>query len=504
MLPSELLVAKTFRGEVKPCYLSPTPPLLHLACSLIDIYRRGIGRRRSEVRSKVRELECGPHNFRIIRGLSSILDRLSTFSTESPVDPYTIRRTLFSLSGGYVGSSADRQRVISEASKELGVPPEWIERYLWSDLEGEQILKDLSPITPEGLLAQYNLSITQTLLFKSKSVEFSADGNWRRIFRAIKRLGLMYTVSTGSNKNYTVEVEGPASLIKIAERYGTSLAKLLPEVLACKNWRITAQIIRGRRLLNFHLSSSDGILFPGFQPGPVTYDSSIEESFARRFYSLCSNWKLLREPDPLPVVGGVILPDFAFELRGRRVYMEIVGFWTPEYIKRKVSKLRSVHGVELIVAVDSSLGLSEEIPGYVIAFTGEVPLRPVLDILDRIEKEIVASEVRSMESLPINIKGACVNVVEVASELGLSKEALLIRLSESPPDDYLLIGENLIRKDQLARLELIISGESRLEPIAKRLAEEGIDNPLPLLRYFGYNLRWRSLDSAEVVRGEGR
>lgn len=502
MLPSELLLVKVFKNEIRPYYLSKTPQLLNLASSMLEIYRRNIGSKRSEIRSQVRALEYGPYNFRLVRGLSAVLDRFSLFATDSPVDPYIIRRTVFSLSGGCTESSTERRAVILEASKQLGVPPDCVERFLWSDLEGEQILKDFSPISPEELIAQYNLSITQTLLFKSNFVEFSADGNWKHIFRAIKRLGLMYTITKGSDTKYTIAVEGPVSVIKLTERYGTSLAKLLPEILACKNWLIKAQIIRGRRLLNFQLKSSEGITFPETRREPLTYDSSLEESFARRFSSLGSKWALLREPDPIPVGNGVMLPDFAFELGKKRVYMEIVGFWTPEYIKKKTSKLRSIQGIDIIVAVDSSLGVIEGVPGYVVPFTGEVPLRPVLEILEKIERDIIASELRLMEHLPINLKGTCVPLAVLASELGVSKEALLKRISESPPDGYILIDEVLVQKDHLPRLKSIISGEPSLKSITTKLAEEGITNPIPFLRHFGYSIKWHGLDSAEVIKAE--
>ncbi|MEM3366307.1 MAG: DUF790 family protein, partial [Candidatus Methanomethyliaceae archaeon] len=126
MLPSELLVAKIFKGTIKPCYLSPTPPLLDLAETMIEIYRSNVGKKRSEIRSQLRLLEYGPHNFRLIRGLSAVLDRFSDFSTESPLDPRAIRRKIFSLSGGFVPSRSKRDEILLEASKDLGIPPEWI------------------------------------------------------------------------------------------------------------------------------------------------------------------------------------------------------------------------------------------------------------------------------------------------------------------------------------------------------------------------------------------
>ncbi|MBC7113323.1 MAG: DUF790 family protein [Candidatus Methanomethyliales bacterium] len=501
MLPSELLVAKTFKGTVRPCYLAPTPQLLNLAQTIIEIYNNHLGKKRSQLRSQLRLLEYGPHNFRLIRGLSTVLDRFSGFVTESPIDPQIIRKTIFALSKGFVPSPTKKQEIILKASEMLNVPPEWIERYMWSDLEGEQILKSFTPPTPKELLAHYNLSLTQTLLFKSKFVEFSVEGNWKRIFRSIKRLGLMYSIS-GSPGNYNVAVEGPISIIKMTERYGTSLAKLLPEILASKNWRIHAQIIgRGNRLFNFELKSSEGVHFPDLIPEVETYDSSIEESFAKRFSSLGSKWRLLREPDPIPVPGGAMIPDFAFELQGRRVYLEIVGFWTSEYIKKKISKLHAVRDHNLIIAVDVDLGISGEIPGDVITFRGEVPLKPILDRLETEERAMVASELNRLERLPLVVDGPLVHVGDLAANLGVSRVALLKRLSDSPPGGYVLVGEDLIRKDQLQRLASKITCGS-LEELVRKLRSEGISDPIALIYHLGFTIKWRGLNSAEVVKSQ--
>src|SRR5665647_228770 len=74
----------------------------------------------------------------------------------------------------------------------------------------------------------------------------------------------------------------------------------------------------------------------------VTYDSAVEESFASQFQAVKSGWTLKREPEPVPAGTQVIIPDFSFERAGVKVYLEIVGFWTEEYLLRKIEKLKQV------------------------------------------------------------------------------------------------------------------------------------------------------------------
>jgi predicted nuclease of restriction endonuclease-like RecB superfamily len=71
-----------------------------------------------------------------------------------------------------------------------------------------------------------------------------------------------------------------------------------------------------------------------------TYDSEIEKSFALQFQAVKSGWTLKREPEPIPAGNQVIIPDFSIERAGIKVYLEIVGFWTEEYLRRKIEKLK--------------------------------------------------------------------------------------------------------------------------------------------------------------------
>ena len=57
----------------------------------------------------------------------------------------------------------------------------------------------------------------------------------------------------------------------------------------------------------------------------------------------------------------VLLPDFALEYPdGRRAILEIVGFWTPEYLDEKLAKIRQADVENLILAVSEELDCTSE------------------------------------------------------------------------------------------------------------------------------------------------
>jgi len=119
---------------------------------------------------------------------------------------------------------------------------------------------------------------------------------------------------------------------------------------------------------------------------PPAYDSLLEENFARRWDKLGTPWTLEREVEIVDLKGTVFVPDFALRHPdGRVAHVEIMGFWHPDYLRRKLDKLRRAAMPNLIVAVSERLNAGAEdfhdIPGPVVFFKGKLEPRQVLDVL---------------------------------------------------------------------------------------------------------------------------
>ena len=111
------------------------------------------------------------------------------------------------------------------------------------------------------------------------------------------------------------------------------------------------------------------------------YDSGIEQAFAEAFAALeraqgTDGWRLEREPEPLllpPGSGkssaGIVIPDFALTRGPRRIYVEILGFWTPAYRERKLQKLQELRG-----RADMVLALPVEAHQFFAVLAADYPL----------------------------------------------------------------------------------------------------------------------------------
>jgi predicted nuclease of restriction endonuclease-like RecB superfamily len=98
--------------------------------------------------------------------------------------------------------------------------------------------------------------------------------------------------------------------------------------------------------------------------------------------------------DELILVGdAVMIPDFAFTYRkdGRRALLEIVGFWHPQHLRRKLAKVRQAGRKDLILLVYKSANVAEgefeaASAGEVLTFTREPVLKEVLAAVERCDE----------------------------------------------------------------------------------------------------------------------
>jgi predicted nuclease of restriction endonuclease-like RecB superfamily len=123
------------------------------------------------------------------------------------------------------------------------------------------------------------------------------------------------------------------------------------------------------------------------------FDSRLESDFAAEFESKFGDkrgqWQLTREDELLILGDTVMIPDFAFTHKrdGRRALVEIVGYWHPEYLRRKVAKVRAAQRSDLILLVYEGVNLAKEklqdVPGEVLYFQNKPVLKEVMAAVER-------------------------------------------------------------------------------------------------------------------------
>ena len=602
MLTLQLLRVRTRNGAIFPLFCTKEEDI-ELAKKIIHEFEQTWKTKEKKAAledriSTIEESDAGS-DYKLVRGLYALLERRCTFKSSDSnsngdigtnntfinpsIDPPRIRKEVFEESSkrGFALTELERREIADAVASKLHLPShDVVLKTMWSDLDDNLIIEHFDTIGPEALVGWYNLSLMQTLLFNCTKLDFYISGglNWKHVLRTVKRLGLMYHLQQPQQQQENriiCSLEGPLSLFKLTDRYGTLLAKLLPSIIFASNksrdrdggnggngkWHLDAWIVRktmdGRKIFEFKISNNEipqlladpYLSFPrGFSTEKEevakssslyydnnSFDSAVEEKFAKRFEQAETGWRLTREPDPLVLSnGGAFIPDFVFEKYDRKIYLEIVGFWTKEYLERKLQKLADIFissdrrnnkittnnnnhkKVDLLfIAVNDDFACSKSsfssiVPKQQLIFykNDTVPVKPIIDYLKSIDREMIERKVND-PNLKIELSkddddddnDSVISISEIAQKYSIPAEvARQISLRDNK-EKYIEAGMHLIPKSKAHKLESVLVETSRFIDACSILSDEGIPESChaDLIAKLGYEVRWQSLDPSTAI-----
>jgi len=356
LLSADLLSYSVAGTLVVPHYLGEHDhPWLQV---LLEEHERFIGRPQRDLEARLRDpLPCDSPP-RKLRLAIKVLGRLRPHNRKSVVPPRQTRAHVF---GAAARTSGPPPAVWTAVATSLGVSVEDLQGSLFADLPGERIVAEpVQPLSTVELALRCNLALVQEMLFRATVVSVEVEGNARVLVRHAKWRGLICGVAERPGRtSATVELSGPFALFRNTRLYGRALGELVPLLAWCPRFRLQAECIFHGRRLTLQLGAGDPI-FPA--RAPRRYDSLLEERFAREFRRFAPAWDVIREPEPIAAAGTLIFPDFALRHRfdpTRRWLLEIVGFWTPDYVARKLALYRSAGLSNLILCIDEQRNCAE-------------------------------------------------------------------------------------------------------------------------------------------------
>ncbi len=378
------------------------------AQTAIDLFQSAVGKTQGYLDQQLQILEGEDTDYRIKRGLAHLLrNSFSTFEIVSPLDPDVLRDRLFTLAATITPSPAATQihlqTLAAQLSQELArdVEPVHICQGLYADLKENRILTSFDSPTPEALLHRYNLSQVQGIFYKACHVVMhlhrNDPGEYKLMFKYLKLFRLMTYIEGEADQGFTITIDGPASLFDTSTRYGVDIAKLIPAILHVTRWQLTAQLqwknpyTKTAQEKSFSLTDSCDLV-SHYPPGKP-YDSLLEQAFAEKWAQLKTqgktDWQLEREVDLVPIPGSVMIPDFRLvHPDGRTYLLEIVGYWRPEYLRKKFYQASQAQQKNLILAVSERLNLEKagvephSVPTNTIWFKDKLQPKAVLKALE--------------------------------------------------------------------------------------------------------------------------
>ena len=401
MLTSEQSIVEFKSGRAIPDRLTQSTHrhYTEYAEKVLSVYHTGIGRQRRELHRQIESIFADEPDcpIRRIQAFCKLLDDKSVYQTDSEGKAGKLRLQIFTEAGRFHPLveqrdqlfEYDEKRIKTQLSDKIGLPWDKIEQSLYSDVIDFQRLERFDGYpNAQALLSRYNVAQLQACLYRAEGMVVSATDDFKTILRYAKLAHLLHDIVRLDSSKYCITFSGPASVLHETRRYGVNFARFLPALLACKGWEMTASVkTPWNKPAKLILSDKDG--FSSHLPSPDEFDSTIEESFAEKFGTKRNGWQLIREGEILHHQQKTFVPDFTFRHEdGIEVLLEIVGFWTPEYLAHRRETLQQFRKHRILIAVpEKSLREGATIGENILVYKTALKIEPLMEVLERIRTE---------------------------------------------------------------------------------------------------------------------
>lgn len=393
MLTADLAQSWRHGARTGPRLLDPTDEkLLRAAGDLISIVRLHAGETRGSLQAALDDYIGSGTDYRILRGLIKLLTDVCEFETAGAVEPAELRRKLFlaarehhpvlPLTETRIGSSTANESgdmrdllIASVALEHNSTTPE-TEACLYADLAANQRLTTFDEPEPAALLDRYNLAQAQALLYRATEMRLQVAGqeaaHARAIFDSIKAYGLVHSITGSAHEGYEVVLTGPVSLFHRSQKYGVQMAVFLPALLLCAGWRMRAEIASPDREadanastatnLFYELGADQDALHTHLLPAP-RHSNKLDAKLIAAWERAPCDWKLEPTSEVIDLGATAFVPDLVAEhAGGKRVHIEIFGFWTPAHLARRTAEFDREGFRDWIIIASDELRCSREPP----------------------------------------------------------------------------------------------------------------------------------------------
>src|SRR3989441_497185 len=384
---------------------------LQSAAELIALWQRQAGQSQAAWNRAVESYVGERVDYVVVRGLAKILSDAATFTPlATPLPPIQLRERLFHYGPVFTSPQLfhpqTRYEVLKSVADELSISSEQVEATLFADRPATYLLSDAGPQwTPGGLLARYNLELARGVLYWASHIRIEVHAGYKDLWKYLKLFKLMFWAQS-QRDGYVIDLDGPISpFVQATTRYGRQFAAFLPALLLCERWRMVAAVHPPQTgaIASYRLDHTSSLQTHFKQSG--LFDSRLEADFASEFEQKMGgkrgHWRLTRESEVLLLGDTVMIPDFLLvddQDENRKIMIELVGFWHPEYLRRKIEKVRAANCAHLLLLVYQGLKITEDAfqdaASEVIFFQNKPVLKEVMETVEEMAERVYGPRVK--------------------------------------------------------------------------------------------------------------
>jgi len=361
MLTKDLIRTRTYRGELKPQFIDTSnPSLITLATELLALYDPSMKLSRTEIESGVMGVVNSARDIKLAKGINKLILDRTEFSTGGDFDHRALRKEIFTYTTELLKTGRPVDEYQSLVREKFGDRLDQLEDIYGDHPECEQLVS-IKPITPHNLLERYNVSLIQSLLLHSNSIEITLQepdsAKLRRLFNYLKFFRLLADVrySTKYKTRLHLTVAGPGSVLENVNKYGLQLASFFPALIQMSRWNLTASVKYNKQDVHLTLDQKSGLVSHYNHIGVfVPEEISL---FQKQFQKKKSEWKI---SDRAPFVklgdGSLLFPDMFFRhSSGKVVALELFHRWHATPLLARLSHGESLTSADVIIGVDRSV-----------------------------------------------------------------------------------------------------------------------------------------------------
>ncbi len=394
---------RAHEGELQVLMLQPDKRSMSTADDLIALFHAHNGKTQGEWNRAIDDYIGERTDYVIVRGLAKVLSDSADFkSIDMPISAAELRQRVFGAGPAFeradLFNPVNREMLLITLGDDLGLKSAEIEHYLFADRPSSYGMS-ISDVdwTAESLIARYNLEVARAVLYWADHIMVEIHDTFKDFWRYVKLFKLMFWGTPLAEGGYQVELEGPISpFVRSTTRYGRQFAAFLPAMFLCERWSLVASVRPPHIGKTLPYDLSDQTPLTSYFKRSGNFDSKMEADFAQTFHEKFGNergkWSLTREDEVLLLGDTVMIPDFALTHKqdGRRALIEIVGFWHPNYLRRKLEKVRSAKQDNLILLVYEGVNLTPDkladVPAQVLYFKNKPVLKDVMALVEQAAK----------------------------------------------------------------------------------------------------------------------
>ncbi len=365
---------------------------IEFAKKILGIYKTNIGQTRTNIHYKVSQVfkdepDCPSKR---IKSFCKLLDDVSQYDRDKGGNAEKLRKKVFLLATEYhpivktTESLFDNQEneVKKLIAKKLKITWKDIENNLFSDIVDFHKLKTfIGYSSPEALLSRYNIAQIQSTLYKAINMTIWIKNNQKIILNYVKTHNLFCKITYLGNGEYRLFIDGPSNILRNTRRYDINFATFFSDLTTLKEWKMSALIKSRFKNADNILQLSDKDKLKEILPEEHNIKLKNKIQFFKKWKEcIRDGWNLEKNSEILHNGQKVFFPDFVFKNEnGDIAFLEILEFWTPEYLKYKTDNLEFFSRFNIIIAVKAGLKDNLELlPESSLIFKTSLNIKDVL------------------------------------------------------------------------------------------------------------------------------